>query len=329
MFPPRLRALTLIICATLIAALALPVTSGTAQTRLKVVATFSILGDWVANVAADKIDLQVLVGPGSDSHTYEPSPADSAALSDADLIFEIGAEFEPWLDALVKASGTQAKRIVLTEGLELLPFEGHDDEHDKEDMHQGGEGTAEEKGDDHGHEHGEFDPHVWHDVSLVIRMVERIRDALSEADPNNAQTYAANAALYIVELGLLDGEMLLSLDEIPEGRRILITTHETFAYFGARYGFEVDSALGVTTESADPSAGEIAELIERVRKSGVPAIFADNVTNPRLMEQIAREAGVKLAPPLFTDALGEPGSGGETYLEMMRYNLRTIIEALK
>ncbi|MFQ3536465.1 MAG: zinc ABC transporter substrate-binding protein [Aggregatilineales bacterium] len=325
MFPPRLRALTLLVCATLIAALALPVTSGAAQTRLKVVATFSILGDWVANIAADKIDLEVLVGPGSDSHTYEPSPADSAALSDADLIFEIGAEFEPWLDALVKASGTQAKRIVLTEGLELLPFEGH--AHDKEDMHHGGEGTAEEKKEDH--EHGEFDPHVWHDVSLVIRMVERIRDALSEADPDNAQAYAGNAALYIIELGLLDGEILLSVDEIPEGRRILITTHETFAYFGARYGFEVDSALGLTTESADPSAGEIAELIERVRKSGVPAIFADNVTNPSLMEQIAREAGVKLAPPLFTDALGEPGSDGETYLEMMRYNLRTIVEALK
>jgi ABC-type Zn uptake system ZnuABC Zn-binding protein ZnuA len=123
--------------------------------------------------------------------------------------------------------------------------------------------------------------------------------------------------------------MLLAVDEIPEARRVLITTHETFAYFGARYGFKVDSALGVTTEAADPSAGEIAELIERVKASGVPAIFADNVSNPRLMEQIAREAGVKLAPPLFTDALGEKGSEGETYVKMMRYNLRTIVEALK
>lgn len=324
MFSLRLRTLSLLLCAALLVALALPVGRGAAETRLKVVATFSILGDWIANVAADKVELKVLVGAGSDSHTYEPTPADSAALSDADLIFEIGAEFEPWLEALIESSGTKAKRVVLTEGFELLPFEG-EHEHD-EDMHHGGEG---EKEDDHEHEHGEFDPHVWHDVSLVIQMVERIRDALIEADSANAEAYTLNAAQYIAALGLLDAEILIAVDEIPEARRVLITTHETFAYFGARYGFEVDSALGVTTEAADPSAGEIAELIERVKAAGVPAIFADNVTNPRLMEQIAREAGVKLAPPLFTDALGEPGSEGETYLKMMRYNLRTIIEALK
>jgi ABC-type Zn uptake system ZnuABC Zn-binding protein ZnuA len=324
MFFSRSRALVLLTCAALLVALILPTTNSAAQTRLKVVATFSILGDWIANVAGDKVDLKVLVGAGSDTHTYEPSPADSATLSEADLIFEIGAEFETWLDALVESSGTKAKRIVLTEGFELLPFEGHGHEHEGEDMHHGGEGDKEGE-----HEHGEFDPHIWHDVSLVMKMVERIRDALIEADSANAGSYTLQASLYIAELGLLDGEMLLAVDEIPEARRILITTHETFAYFGARYGFKVDSALGVTTEAADPSAGEIAELIERVKASGVPAIFADNVSNPRLMEQIAREAGVKLAPPLFTDALGEKGSDGETYVKMMRYNLRTIIEALK
>ena len=324
MFFSRSRALVLLTCAALLAALILPTTNSAAQTRLKVVATFSILGDWIANVAGDKVDLKVLVGAGSDTHTYEPSPADSATLSEADLIFEIGAEFETWLDALVESSGTKAKRIVLTEGFELLPFEGHGHEHEGEDMHHGGEGDKEGE-----HEHGEFDPHIWHDVSLVMKMVERIRDALIEADSANAESYTLQASLYIAELGLLDGELLLAVDEIPEARRVLITTHETFAYFGARYGFKVDSALGVTTEAADPSAGEIAELIERVKASGVPAIFADNVSNPRLMEQIAREAGVKLAPPLFTDALGEKGSDGETYVKMMRYNLRTIIEALK
>ncbi|MBO9308608.1 MAG: zinc ABC transporter substrate-binding protein [Chloroflexi bacterium] len=330
MFFSRSRALVLLTCAALLAALLLPTASSMAQTRLKVVATFSILGDWVANVAADKVDLTVLVGAGSDTHTYEPGPADSAALSEADLIFEIGAEFETWLDALVEASGTKAKRIVLTEGIELLPLESHEHEHEHKheskdaDMHHGGEGDKEGE-----HEHGEFDPHVWHDVSLVMKMVERIRDALIEADPANAESYTLQASLYLAELGLLDGELLLAVDEIPEARRILITTHRSLAYFGARYSFKVDSALGVTTEAADPSAGEIAELIERVKASGVPAIFADNVSNPRLMEQIAREAGVKLAPPLFTDALGEKGSEGETYVKMMRYNLRTIIEALK
>ncbi|MCS6870581.1 MAG: zinc ABC transporter substrate-binding protein [Anaerolineae bacterium] len=329
MFSLRSRMLVLLLCVALPVALMTSAPNSAAQTRLKVVATFSILGDWIANIAGDKVDLKVLVGRGSDSHTYEPSPADSATLSDADLIFEIGAEFEPWLDALIEASGTKAKRIVLTEGLELLPFEGH--EHGEEDLHHGGEGNKEEKekGGDHAHEHGEFDPHVWHDVSLVMQLVERIYQALIEADPANRETYARNFGQYSTALSILDGEIMLSVEEIPEERRILVTTHETFAYFGARYGFKVDSALGVTTEAADPSAGEIAELVERIKASGVPAIFAENVTNPRLMEQIAREAGVKLAPPLFTDALGEAGSEGETYLKMMRYNLKTIVEALK
>jgi zinc/manganese transport system substrate-binding protein len=192
MFFSRSRALLLLTCAALLTALSLPTANSTAQARLKVVATFSILGDWIANVAADKVDLKVLVGAGSDTHTYEPSPADGAALSEADLIFEIGAEFETWLDALVESSGTKAKRVVLTEGLELLPSEGHAHEHEGEDMHHGGEGDKEDE-----HEHGEFDPHVWHDVSLVIKMVERIRDALIEADSANADTYMLQASLYI------------------------------------------------------------------------------------------------------------------------------------
>ncbi len=323
----RTRIFTVLVCAALLAVLALPVTRSTAQTPLKVVATFSILGDLVANVAADKVDLKVLVGAGSDTHTYEPSPADSATLSEAALIFEIGAEFESWLDGLIESSGAKGTRIVLTEGMELIKFDGHHD--DDDDMHKGGEGDKDEDEDHKGeHEHGEFDPHVWHDVSLTIKIVERIRDALIAADAENADSYTLNAATYIIELGLLDADLLFAAEGLPEARRTLITTHDTFAYFGARYGFAVDSALGVTTEAADPSAGEIAALIERVKAAGVPAIFADNVSNPRLMEQIAREAGVTLAPPLFTDALGEAGSEGETYLKMMRYNMKTIVEAL-
>jgi ABC-type Zn uptake system ZnuABC Zn-binding protein ZnuA len=320
----RTRIFTVFICTALLAVLALPVTRSTAQTPLKVVATFSILGDLVANVAADKVELKVLVGAGSDTHTYEPSPADSATLSDAALIFEIGADFESWLDDLIESSGAKGTRIVLTEGMELLKFDGHND-----DIHEGGEGDKDEGEDHEGDDkHGELDPHVWHDVSLTIKMVERIRDALIAADAENADSYTLNAATYIIELGLLDADLLFAAEGLPEARRTLITTHDTFAYFGARYGFTVDSALGATTEAADPAAGEIAALIERVKAAAVPAIFADNVSNPRLMEQIAREAGVALAPPLFTDALGEAGSEGESYLKMMRYNMKTIVEAL-
>ena len=311
-----------LLCLILVAA-ALSGSAAQAQTQLKVLATFSILGDLAQNVGGDKIALTVLVPAGSDTHTFEPAPTDAAKLTDATLILEIGAEFESWLDGLYVSSGTKASRIVLTDGMELLDFaEGHDHEHKGEAK---AEGTKEA---DHDHEHGEKDPHVWHDVTLVIRMVEKIRDAFAAADAANAEVYKANAATYIEKLNALDALVKAEIAKLPEARRKLITTHDTFAYFGARYGFEVDSALGATTEAADPAAGEIAKLVEEIKKAGVPAIFADNVTNPRLMEQIAREAGVVLGPILYTDALGEPGSAGETYLKMIEYNVKTIVEAL-
>lgn len=316
-----------LLCLTLVAA-AFNGSAAQAQSQLKVLATFSILGDFAQNVGGDKIALTVLVPAGSDTHTFEPAPADAVKLTDAALILEIGAEFESWLDDLYASSGTQATRVILTDGMELLDFaEAHHDEHEGEKKAEGTpEATKEADHDDH--EHGEKDPHVWHDVTLAIPMVEKIRDAFAAADAANAEAYKANAAAYIEKLSILHTEMKAEIYKLPQERRKLITTHDTFAYFGAQYGFEVDSALGVTTEAADPAAGEIAELVEEIKKAGVPAIFADNVTNPRLMDQIAREAGVVLGPILYTDALGEPGSAGETYLKMVEYNVKTIVKEL-
>lgn len=192
--------------------------------------------------------------------------------------------------------------------------------------------TAQETGgEDHaGHGHGEVDPHIWHDVQHATVMVANVRDGLVAADPANAATYRANAAAYLAELNALDAEVFARVEALPEDRRKLVTTHDTFGYFADRYGFEVlGTALGsVTTEAADPSAGEIAALVEEIRASGVPAIFAENIANPDLMRRIADEAGVELAPTLYTDALGEPGSTGETYLAMVRHNVTTIVTAL-
>jgi ABC-type Zn uptake system ZnuABC Zn-binding protein ZnuA len=186
-----------------------------------------------------------------------------------------------------------------------------------------------EHGEEHAHEHGEFDPHVWQDPNNAVVMVEAIRDALVEADPENADTYRQNAEAYLGELEELDAEVTEQVEAIPEENRVLFTTHDTFGYFAQRYGFEVDTALAsVSTEASDPSAGEIAELVEEIRASGVPAVFAENVSNPDLMQRIADEAGVELAPPLYTDALGEEGSEGDTYVKMVRYNASTISEAL-
>lgn len=193
----------------------------------------------------------------------------------------------------------------------------HDHDHDHHHHHH------------HDHDHGEFDPHTWMDPNNVIIMVENIRDALVAADPANAAAYEANAEAYIAELVDLDAYIRERVASIPEANRVLITNHNVFAYFAREYDFVSMSVLGVpTTEMADPGAGEIAGLIEAIREMGIPAIFAENISNPRLVEQIAREAGIEF-DLLYTDALGQPGTPGDTYLGMMRHNIDVIVGALQ
>jgi zinc/manganese transport system substrate-binding protein len=286
--------------------------AGANNAKLDVVATFSILGDLVQNVGGDRVAVRTLVGPGGDAHTFEPSPADSVALNQASLVFENGLEFEPWLDDLYSSSGSKATRVVVTD--RIAPIEAA----------AGGQRAEGEQPRD------ESDPHVWSDAGNAIRMVESIRDALAKADTNNADAYIANANGYLAELKALDDFIVAETAKLLPQRRKLVTIHDTFGYFAKRYGYEiVGTALGsVSTEAADPSAGELAKLIEQIKATGVPAIFAENVHNPDLMSRIASEAGVKLGPSLYTDALGEPGSDGDTYLKMMRSNVMAIVTTL-
>jgi zinc/manganese transport system substrate-binding protein len=296
--------------------------------KLQVLATYSILGDVVQNVGGEAIELSVLVGPDGDAHTFEPTPQDGISLLEADLIFENGLEFETWLDDLYEASGSEAPRVDVSMGIETLAFEeaGHD--HEGEEHKNEGE-DHEHEGEDQGHDHGEFDPHTWQNPQNVILMAQNIQAALSEADPANAEAYAANAQDYIAELEALDAEIEATLASIPAENRKLVTSHDALGYFADRYGFEVlVTVLPATTEAADPSAGELAEIIETIQAAGIPAVFIENIANPDLMERIAQEAGVELAPSLYTDALGEAGSDGDTYLNMMRYNTRVLAEAL-
>lgn len=278
--------------------------------RLRVVATFSVLGDIVHNVAGDLVEFTTMVPAGGDAHTFDPSPADNVTLVEADLVFENGLGFESWLPDLFTAAGSRARRVVVTEGIDLLS--STDDEHEDEDQNE------------------EFDPHVWHDVDNVLHMVERIRDALITADPANANAFRANAETYIQQLKQLDAFVVERVNTLPAERRKLVTTHDTFGYFARRYGFEiVGTALGsASTEVADPAAGDIAALVEQIKATGVPAIFTENIESGSLTESIAHEAGVELAPVLYTDALGGPGSEGETYEQMIRYNVETIVTAL-
>ena len=349
---PLIGRLTLLIA--IIALLAVPLTavhraSARQAEPLQVVATFSILADWVQQVGGDRVEVVTIVPAGGDAHAFDPNPDQVGQIADADLIFEVGVGFETWLDDMVAASGSTAQRVVVSDGLDLISATGDEDEHEDEEAHEGesspeAEHDHEDEGspaanDEHEggdeaaheeeHEHGEFDPHFWHDVSNVIASVETIRAALGSADSANAATFDANAASYTEELSALDTSIREQTSTLPEDRRKLVTSHDTFAYYARAYDFEiVGTALALTTESGDPPAGEIAALVEQIRNAGVPAIFAENVSNPDLMQSIADEAGVALAPALYTDALGEPGSDGETYIAMMRYNTSTIVTAL-
>ena len=281
-----------------------PVWAASHALQLPVVATFSILGDVAAQVGGDAIKVDTLVGPDGDAHTFEPSPKDGILLHQAQLIFEIGLAFETWLDKLYEASESQAARVVVSQGLTLLSARSEDD-HD-------------------------VDPHIWQDVQHVIHITQRVREALIQVAPTEAERYRANAARYIEALQVLDTWVVAQAQSLPASRRKLVTSHDSLGYFAKRYGFTiVGAALGTSTEAAEPSAGAVAALMTRIAAEGAPAIFVENMHNPKLMQRIAVETGVRLPAPLYTDALGPPGSAGATFIQMMRYNVTTIVNALQ
>ena len=286
--------------------------------RLKVVATHSILGDFVLKVAGDAVDLTTLVGPDGDTHTYEPVPADTIKVADADLLVENGLSFETWLDDLYDASGSHAQRVVVTSRIVPLGFTG-------EGMAANEEPVASPAPDQ------ELDPHFWQDVANSESAVEVIRDALVAADPTNAEVYQADATAYLQQLQQLDDDIVANTASLPADRRKLVTNHDAFGYFAYRYGYTIEGAAlqSFSTEAADPSAQQLAALVTAIRETGVPAIFPESVEKADLIDRIAKEAGVKVGAALYSDALGQPGSDGDTYLKMMGHNIDAIVSALQ
>jgi len=285
--------------------------------KLKVVSSFSVLDDIVRNVGGDAIDASTIVPAGGDAHNFDPKPDQIASIADADLVFSIGLGLEPWLADMIDASGTSGQSIEVSGGLDVIHLAEEDEDHETEDH-------------GHGHDHGDTDPHVWGDVQNVILIVANVKDALSTADPDNSATYEANASAYTTQLQDLDQNIRAEVAKLPEDHRKLVTSHDTFGYFARAYGFDIiGTALGsVSTEAGDPSAKDIAALVRDIRDAGVPAIFAENVVNPGLIESIASEAGVKVGPLLYSDALGEEGTEGDTYIGMMTWNATSIVTAL-
>lgn len=302
--------------------------STSATTAVNAVATTSIIADLVKNVGGDRVSVRTLLPAGTDPHTFAPSPSDVQAVADAHILFENGLGLEEWLAELTQNAGGDRTTIVVSEG--LTPITGFDEQdadaqaaeqRDQADSAASSEPTPDEQG---------ADPHMWQDVQYTIGYVENIRDGLKQVDPAGSSAYDSNAAAYIDQLKQLDTEIVQQVSEIPQERRKLITNHDTFGYFAKRYGFAVLGSVfeNVSTEQ-EPSAQQIAELVQQIRAQGVTAIFTENTVNPRLAEQVANEAGIRVVTSLYTDALGEPGSDGDTYIKMMRSNVQQIVEVLK
>jgi ABC-type Zn uptake system ZnuABC Zn-binding protein ZnuA len=290
------------------------------------------VADITKQIVGDTATVTSLVGAESDAHVYEPSPADGVQVANATALIAIGLEFEPWFEDLYAASGSTAPYIVASADVTPLPANTAVDTHAdvSADAHADVSADAHADVSADAHAHGEFDPHVWQDVTNVASMVEHITAELAVIMPEHATTLQANAAMYIETLNALDSEIAAQMAQIPAERRVLVTNHDTMSYFAARYGLElVGTVLGsVTTESGDPGASEIVELVATIKTTGAPAIFIESFGNDDVVETIAREAGVIVAPALYTDALGKTGSAGQTYVDMMRYNSQTIYQAL-
>jgi zinc/manganese transport system substrate-binding protein len=284
-----------------------------ATERLPVVASFSILGDLVAQVGGDHVAVTTLVGPDGDAHVYQPTPSDARAVAVARLVVVNGLGFEGWMTRLIEAAGYQGPVVVAASGITPRPAaDGH--------THGHGHGRAK-------HAPAEDDPHAWQDVRHAIRYVTAIADALVAADPANAASYRTRAAAYGATLEALDAEVRSTLGAVPARQRRVITSHGAFGYYAAAYGVTFLAAVGVSTE-AEASAGDVARLIRQIRNEGVRAIFVENVSDPRLVQQIARETKARVGGKLYSDALSGPDGPAATYVDMIRHNTRTIAAAL-
>lgn len=288
-------------------------TAGASEPALKVVASFSIINDFAQQIGGDRIALTSIVGPDSDAHMYEPTPADVKAVAQADIVLINGLMFEGFLARLIEASGSDAEIVTLTDNAEILqdPQGGH--YHfigDKAVFHAAPE-----------------DPHAWQSVSNAQVYVSNIAQAFCAADPAGCRAYEANQQRYSTTLTALDDDIREQLSTLPESRRTAVVAHHAFRYFENAYGLTFFAPQGMSTES-EASAANVAGLIDELQSQQVSAVFAENISNPRLVEQIATEAGLPMGGTLYSDALSGEAGPAPTYEAMMRYNVATLMSAL-
>lgn len=283
--------------------------------EVKAVASFSILGDLVRQVGGDRVEVTTIVGANADSHIYEPKPSDAAAVAGTDIFFVNGLGFEGWMDRFVEATGYQGKLVTVSDGVAA------------HNMEEGGE-HDDHAHDEHGHDHGATDPHAWQNLQNGVLYVANIAKGLCAVDAAGCDIYTANAAAYEAQLMALDAEVKTRIAGIPEAARKVITTHDAFGYFGEAYGVTFLAPEGISTD-AEPSAAAVARLITQIRNEGVTALFIENMSDGRLVQQIASETGITPGGELYADALSTADGPAATYLDMFRHNADMLIPAME
>ena len=264
-----------------------------AETKLKVVATFSILADLVREVGGDAVEIVTLVGPDSDAHTYQPKPGDARSLAGAKVLVSNGLGFEGWIDRLADAADFKGTRVVASAGAPA-----------------------------------DADPHCWQDVACTRRYIANIAEGLAAADPANAAGYRARAERYDQRLAMLDAWIRREIAGVPEARRQAITGHSSFRYFARAYEVRFSAPRGYSTDS-EPTARDVANLIRQVREQKVKALFIENMSNPTLVAEIARDSGAIVGPRLYSDALSKPDGPAPTYEAMMRHNVTALVQGMQ
>ena len=279
----------------------LPLSARAEGGKLPVVASFSVLGDLVQQIGGDDVEVDTLVGCDGDAHVYQPSPGDARKLVAARLFVVNGLGLEGWMARLIASAGFKGQVVTATEGIVPLQTEVN--------------GKASP------------DPHAWQDLANGRIYVRNIAAALAEADPAHAQAYAERAAAYDAALVVLDDWVRAEIGSVPPERRKIVTTHDAFQYFGHAYGVAFEAPVGMNEES-EPDARAVAALIRQIRQEHIRALFIENMTDPRLLDQLARETGTKPAGALLADALSKPGEGGESYIALFRRNVPAMVAAM-
>jgi zinc/manganese transport system substrate-binding protein len=294
--------------------------------RMRVVASFSILGDMVGQIAGERSELLTVAGPNADAHSFQPRPSDAALLQGAPLALRNGLGFDAWLDRMARAANFRGRMLTATDGIEArsMPAHSHGHAHGHAHSHGGAERRQH-------HSVGPRlvpDPHAWQDLRLGMRYASNIAAGLAAADPAGAATYQSAAERYTARLLALDGWVRAQLATVPPERRKVVTSHDAFGYFGAAYGINFLAPQGISTE-AEPSASAVAQLIRQIRAEGITAVFAENMGNPATLERLAREAGVRVRGRLYADALSEPSGPAPTYEAMFRHNISLLVPAMR